>query len=389
MTLQLFRIGIVICDIMLICISKTQQCPPKNISCNDVNKAKGFKFLYPCPEGGEISVFDNKTLIAHTARGTQLFRYSNEVISMDNHSLVTRDCRDLRVECIFPNGSFVEEICVDYKMTEKIKNPDPDDSPTRQNLSICVWVGGIVLMMGMFCCCYICKKKQYGAPAVSVFLRYLKTCPCLREGISQAERGESEETRHPGGREVQKVTADDLDTAQSNIVNRLSEISDSYPRGSGENDIKQDDKLGSVQSIDPKADGKTPQSFSLDRNLSNEGLKPDKTRDISAPDKTSDHRAMNRSLKDDPGGVVENKEKYVVWIREKHNGWTPNDRGPEDHGNEGKLLLLNEGAAIQHFDMTGEAVALVNRRGLDPDQVSRCSALDTDVESTPNMKNYT
>ncbi|XP_031168392.1 uncharacterized protein LOC116059450 isoform X2 [Sander lucioperca] len=388
MTLQLFRIGIVI---RLFCISKTQQCPPKNMSCNDVNMAEGFKFLYPCPEGGEISVYDNKTLIAHAVLGTQLFRYLNEVMSMDNHSLVTRDCRDLRVECIFVNGkSFVEEICVDYKMTEKMKNPDPDDSSTPQNLSIGVWVGGIVLMMGMFCCCYIyCKKKQYGAPAVSGFLKYLKTCPCLREGISQAERGETEETRHPGGREVQKVTADDLDITQSNIVNRLSEISATYPRGSGENDINQDDKLGSVQSIDPKADGKTPQSFSLDRNLSNEGLTPNKTGDISAPDKTSNHRAMNRSLTDDPGGVVENKEKYIVWIREMHNGWTPNDRGPEDHGNEGQLLLLNEGAAIQHFDMTGEAVALVNRRGFNPDQVSRCSAPDTDVESTPNMKNYT
>ncbi|XP_078125989.1 uncharacterized protein LOC144530340 isoform X2 [Sander vitreus] len=350
---------LVSCSVLYSPLSNFSECPPKNMSCN-VNMAEGFKFLYPCPEGGEISVYDNKTLIAHAVLGTQFFRYLNEVMSMDNHSLVTRDCRDLRVECIFVNGkSFIEEICVDYKMTEKMKNPDPDDSPTPQNLSIGVCVGGIVLMMGMFCCGYIyCKKQQYGAPAVSGFLKYLKICPCLREGISQAERGETEETRNPGGREVQKVTADDLDTTQSNIVNRLSEISATYPRGRGENDIKQDDKLGSVQSGD-----------------------------ISAPDKTSNHQAMNRSLRDDPGGVVENKEKYM--IREMHNGWTPNDRGPEDHGNEGQLLLLNEGAAIQHFDMTGEAVALVNRRGFNPDQVSRCAAPDIDVESTPNMKNYT
>ncbi|XP_032393738.1 uncharacterized protein LOC116703206 [Etheostoma spectabile] len=306
MTLQPFRIGIVI---LLFCISKTQQCPPKNISCNNVKMAKGFKFLYPCPEGGEISVIDNKTLIAHAVLGIQWFSYLNEVMSMDNHSVVTRDCRDLRVECIFNNGkNFVEDICVDYKMTEKMKNPDPDDSPTTQNLSSEKFflIGGIVLFMGMVVCCYIyCKKKQYGVPAVSGFFRYPKTCPCLREGISKAEMGETEETRHPGGREVQKVTAGDLDTAQSNTVNRLIEISATYPRGSGENDIKQDDKLGSVQSVDPKADGKTLQSFRLDRNLSTEGLQPNKTGDISAPDKTYNHQAMNSSLRDDPGRVVE------------------------------------------------------------------------------------
>ncbi|XP_034749070.1 uncharacterized protein LOC117957442 [Etheostoma cragini] len=291
MTLQPFPIGIVI---VLFCISITQQCPPKNISCNDVKMAQGFKFLYPCPEGGEISVIDNKTLIARAVLAIQSFSYLNEVMSMDNHSLVTRDCRELRVECIFRNGkNFVEEICVDYKMTEKVKNPDSDDSPTPQNLrrEKVFLIGGIVLVLGIIGCCYIyCKKKQCGAHAVSGFFKYLKTRPCLREGISKAEMGETEETRHLGGREVQKVTVGDLDTAQANTVNRLSEISATYPSGSGENDIKQDDKLGSVQSIDPK----TPQSFRLDRNLSNEGLQPNNIGDICTPDKTYNHQTMNR-----------------------------------------------------------------------------------------------
>lgn len=199
--------------------------------------------------------------------------------------------------------------------------------------------------------------------------------------------------RDPEGRGVQEVGSGAMDTTQLNGGIELSEIPASD--GSGENVIEQDDTLESVYSNDPKADGETPPSFSLIRSLRNEGIQPTANSDISAPDvsRASIHQAVNGSLRDDPGGypegVNDNKGKGNVRIREIPNGRTRGDRGPEDDENdEGQPLMSDQRAANQSFDMTGGAVALVDKRGFDPDPVSRCStAPDTDVESTSNMKN--
>ncbi|XP_044036756.1 uncharacterized protein LOC122868653 isoform X3 [Siniperca chuatsi] len=318
-----FQTHLIPAMIMAFCMGITLGCPQRNLSCNDIKTSDGFKFPYEGPEGSEIFVHYNEIVIAHALLGNHSFTYFNEVMSMDSHSVITRDCRDLQVKCIVPDGEhYVKETCVNYKITEKMKNPDPNDLPTQWGLIIGVtFVVIAILGIISILCCYLSWKKE---------LKHHRD---------------------------QEVTVDDLETQHNNGI-RLSEIpSATDPRGSGENDIEEDNTLGSVHvhSIDPKADCKTPQSLSLDRNLSNEGIQPPKNGDTSS---ASNHRAMHRNLRDDPGGVNDNKGKDIVR------------------------------AAIQIFDMTGEAAVLVNKHGFDPDQVSGCStAPDTDVESTHNMKN--
>ncbi|XP_031723845.1 uncharacterized protein LOC116394717 isoform X2 [Anarrhichthys ocellatus] len=365
--------------ITVFCTANSLECPRTNISCKDIITADRFTFLHRCLKGSEIFVFDNRTLVAFAVLGSQTTKHLNETI-IGNHSVDTIDCRDLKIKCMVPIGEFgVHEICVYYKVTETL-NVDSFHSPRPWSFiisgSVCV-VGLIVLIGGL---CYMFrKKKQHDASIVSRILPHL----CIS---SKAEMREIEQTRNPEGSEVQASTADHLDTI------RLSEISATDPREGGENDIEQDNALKSVHvhSIDPTADGKAPQSSGLDRNSSNQGIQPTERGDVIASDGTraSNRRAVS-SLRDDPGGVKDNDEKAIDGIREvRSSRWTVGDRAPEDHGNEGQPLLLNQRAANQCFDMTGKAVALVDKCGFDPDQVSRCSTVpDADVESTPNMKN--
>ncbi|KAM9345975.1 uncharacterized protein ABDE67_012576 [Symphorus nematophorus] len=280
---------------------------------------------------------------------------------MDNHSVTTRHCRDLRVQSILNGGPFVQENCVDYKITE-MENYDPLQGASL-GLDILISLGVMALFgIAMLALCFHCWKKELrkrqGAATVSGFLT------CLRKWIPQPQ------TPQTGNEEAQ-----------------LSEItSASDPRGSGE-DEEQHGALESVQgdSIDHPADGTTPKSLSLDHNLSNGGAQLSKNGEIRAPDvRTSNPQAMNRNQRDDQGGVNDNKGKETARSRDMSNGWTR----PGDHESEGQPLLLEQRPAVQCFDMTGEAAALVNERGFDPDQVSRCSAApDADVESTSNVRN--
>ncbi|XP_070704202.1 uncharacterized protein [Pempheris klunzingeri] len=367
-------------------ILATLQCQQRNTSCNDIKTSDGFKFWHESPEGSEIFVYHNKTVIAHAKLGNQTL-YPAQVVSMDSHSVTTRHCQDLQVQCIVPNGKFiVKEICVEYKIIEKMKNPV--DLPTPWALIIAVSLC-VLALIGIIVICFLWINyrswkrdliTQHGAAPVSqlTFSRYLLTR--LRRRSSQPE-----EIRQ--GIELQDRTADDLETQHNTAsgIRQSQSLSATLPRGSEENINEQDDTLRSVHvdSIDPEADGTTPPSLSLNHNH-NEGIQLSKNGDTCAPDGhgASHHRGMNRNMRDDPGGVNDNKGKETVC--EMHNGWTRGDCGPEDHENEGQPLLSSQRAAIQGFDMTGEAAALVNKRVFDQDQVSRCStALDTDVESTP------
>ncbi len=46
-----------------------------------------------------VLLFTQQTLIAHASN--ESFQFSNQVRSMDNHSVTTRDCQDLLIKCIF------------------------------------------------------------------------------------------------------------------------------------------------------------------------------------------------------------------------------------------------------------------------------------------------
>ncbi|KAM6914158.1 uncharacterized protein PEZ65_014617 isoform 2-T2 [Lycodopsis pacificus] len=332
------------------CTANSLECPRTNISCKDIYSGDRFTFLHRCPKGSEISVFDNKTLVAYAVLGNQMTNHLNEVIIGD-HSVDTRDCRDLKIRCMVPIGETgVDEICLDYKVTGEAMRetptptlmPTPTPTPTPRN-HIISWsvfgFAGLMVLIGVFG--YISwKKKQHVASIGSWILRHMRIS-------SPAEMRQTEQTR-------------------------LSEVSARHPLEGGENDTEQDNALESVHvpSIDPTADGKAPQSSGLDRNSSYQGIQP------------------TASLRDDPGGMKDNDGKAIDGIREVCSRWTVGDRAPEDHGNEGQPLLSNQRAANHGFDMTAKAVALVDKRGIDPDQVSRCSPVpDADVESTPNMNN--
>ncbi|XP_033944481.1 uncharacterized protein [Pseudochaenichthys georgianus] len=108
--------------------------------------------------------------------------------------------------------------------------------------------------------------------------------------------------------------------------------------------------------------------------------------------KDPNHRAMNGSERDDPGGINDNNGEHFVRIEEMHNGCAPGCGGPEACENEGHRLLPPESAdrqALQPPDMTDEARALVNKAGFESNQPRMCStAPENGVKSTTNMGNY-
>ncbi|XP_035807661.2 uncharacterized protein LOC111573699 isoform X2 [Amphiprion ocellaris] len=370
------------------CIGQPIEYVQRNISCVEV--PDGFNFTHECPERSEISIEANKTIIATALLSSQSFNYSTEVLRMDNYSVITKHCQDLKVTCTIPDEkNCVKEIILDIKIISKPESSDPVD-PLKPWGYICISVVLIAVGFGIFCWSYMsCKKEGRQQEATTPgYLQYLLTCFGLRKGTFLAERGERE-IRHSEGTELQEVTHGDTETQQNGDVRNVTRH-DRDPHGSGENEAGEENPLGNghVHCIDSKADGKTPQSLGLDHSFWNETIQQTRNDDITAPkvNGESRHRALNRNPKDDdPGGEKSNERKDT--IRKMPSGWTVGDHNAEDHETERRPLLPNQRAAIPEFDMTCEATALVNKPGFDPDQVSGCSvAPETDVESTHNMK---
>ncbi|XP_018560074.1 uncharacterized protein LOC108902620 [Lates calcarifer] len=381
-----FVISIVAVLMITSCVSPLEY-SQRNVSCHDIKTHNGFKFSHECSTALEISAYHNETAIATVKN--DIFKHLPAVIHMDSTSVVTKECRDLKLICIIRNGDKVKEIVQILKTTEE----NPDEPYVPWSTIICLTLGGVIGITAVLSCCYISWKKemknQQGPATPSGFLRYLVTCCFLRKGISQGPFcPETRETRNHAGSETQEDTNGDL-RIQPRDISLIERSSAIESHQSGENE--QDGTLEAVcvPSIDSKTDGETPHTHSLDHNWNDEGIQPTKNGGISAPgdNRASHHRAKNRNLRDDPGGVNYNKRKDLVRIMEGHNGCVQFDCGPEVHKTEGQPLLVNR-ANIQASDKTGEAVSLVNKRDFDPDQVSRCSTVpDTDVESATKMKN--
>ncbi|KAM7371769.1 hypothetical protein PAMP_008979 [Pampus punctatissimus] len=180
-------------------------------------------------------------------------------------------------------------------------------------------------------------------------------------------------SKYNEGSETQE---DALETQNSHGIG-LSDIPpDTEQHGNGEDNIENDSNFESVHVQDG-----TLQIASLNHNLNTVGIQLSKNGYLSAPDVNRDsNQAMNRIMRDDPGGVNDTRGQHTVWSSEKF--------GSQDYMNEGQHLLSNQRTSVQDFDNVGEAVGLVNKRGFD--QFSRCSTLpDTDAESmTPSMKNH-
>ncbi|XP_033999844.1 uncharacterized protein LOC117493412 isoform X1 [Trematomus bernacchii] len=369
-------------------MSSLIKCLHRNISCNST--MAGYTFPFSCPAEGEVHVYQNKSKIAVSLDGPRPFDYSDEVKNMTSDSVTTRHCRDLYIQCFFTGeNKYLTEICVDYKVTEepeKQDEPDPTFPPKKRIVGLCVVVGLIVIIVVLLCW----NKKQYCARKVSQFSTYL--CSCLR--ITKREGAQV--TRHPAGSGFQENIAGDLEGQQLNGDIRLCEIAATDLDGSVENDIEYDKTLESVHvpSIDREADGRSAPVSSLDHNLSCEGVQPTKNGNIHAPVviKDPNHRAMNGSVRDDPGGINDNNGEHFVRNEETHNGCAPGCGGPEACENEGHRLLPPESAdrqALQPPDMTDEARALVNKAGFESNQPRMCStAPENGVKSTTNMGNY-
>ncbi|XP_042360303.1 uncharacterized protein LOC121956238 [Plectropomus leopardus] len=316
-----------IVSLMFFYVITTKGCTQVNISCNGIKTDNGFLFTYDCPEESESLVYDNKTTIAHRKDGTN---FTPAVISINSNSTMTRECRDLQVKCFISEGKqLVHEICWDFTITEMQTTPEPSYSPMNPkqwdpiiSVSVClaVLIGIIIVTL---CCLYISwKRKQQGGVGVSEFFRYLRTSCSCREGNFLAERREAHENGVTEYNAVPVVQPDDSETQQNNVM-RQSVLA-SKMHGSGDYNIEQNNTLRRelVDSIDPNADGQTPQSLSLDRNLSNGCIQLTINEDIRAPDinRAFNHRAMNGGVTDDPGGVNKNTGKDTIGMRDMSGG---------------------------------------------------------------------
>ncbi|CAK6963133.1 uncharacterized protein LOC122966098 isoform X3 [Scomber scombrus] len=292
--------------------SETLECLQRNISCCDIKTADGFKFKFGLTEGMTVTytyVNDKETLIAYAGPSKREFQPS-EVVSMDNSTVVRRHCNDTKVKHILRKGKHVTEHCVVYETTEKMENCDRKDSPKPPGLIIGVAVGVLVAVL---CAIMVCSWKRY--------LEHLRTYCGHKQPISR-EDGGGEET-----------------------------------------------------SDDSTADGRIRQTLSLDYNLNDVRIEQSKNGNLNAPgvNGAPNHRAMNRNMRDDPGG--DTRGQCTAWSSERH--------GSKDHVIEGQPLLSTENAPDPDLNTAGVSVAaLVYKCDFDPDQVHRCSTVpDTDVKS--------
>lgn len=175
----------------------SQDCTQKNVSCNEIKTNHGFKFPHDGPEGSEISVYQNKTLIAFV-EASKPIKHTEEVISIDNSSVITRTCQDLHVEHIVPNGpTHIKKICSDFKITDQGKYLDPNDSSSQEDHphdGVPPYVI-VLILIGIFigiCMCVswyvITRRKQKGGATV---LCCKHAVGCLKKtGISPAQMQE-------------------------------------------------------------------------------------------------------------------------------------------------------------------------------------------------------
>ncbi|XP_040917662.1 uncharacterized protein LOC121197948 isoform X2 [Toxotes jaculatrix] len=350
MSLLMYVLGTLIMPIFVSTIEYLE----RNISCNDIKGPSGFAFpLFRCSFGDEIYAHREEIVIGSFWPGN-LF-HLDEVIRMDSSSVVTKQCIDLKVQCIGKYANVVNETWLIFKTIEQTKDPDPDlSTPWGLIIGVVILLGLIIIGVLMWCYTSWKKemKKERKAATVSGFFSYLMNRCGLRKGISQA--GVAGQIRYQGGDEVLEYPASDLVNQEGYISLAMPSIAN--PHEDGENNTEHDGILRTVHANG--TDPETPYARVQDHYLSNGGIQATKNGDISAPDvnKASCQRAINRNLMGDPGGVNHNKGKDTV--------------------------IANPGS-----NMTGEAAALVNKHDFDPDQVSRCCAApDTDVESTPKIK---
>ncbi|XP_029996912.1 uncharacterized protein LOC115423993 [Sphaeramia orbicularis] len=125
--LMYFAIGIT-----LISPSNQQDCSIKDTSCSEIKTADGFRFTHGISGGSTITAVRHQTVIAHGTLSPPSIEKTPEVRSMDNSSIVTATCDDLRVQVTHRNGQYISESCVDFRVVDKVTPSDLEGEVTPQ-----------------------------------------------------------------------------------------------------------------------------------------------------------------------------------------------------------------------------------------------------------------
>ncbi|XP_060946785.1 uncharacterized protein LOC133023741 [Limanda limanda] len=283
----------------------------------------------------------------------------DEVIQLDNNSVITRTCRDFLIKVTIDDDQGVREYWLNFTTTEittepvlptpgsQVNNtefsqantaePVPLTTGSLTAISVGITVGAIVFSVIIGVSLYLClskRKKQ----------SFLWLCNALKKRFStEAESSEPGETRHLSEGQDTSATGN-----QPNGIS-LEEVVATYPSGCGENGGAKDNPHGSVHdiSVRPRCDAANI--------MAKEEFQPTANGHLNNPDVNgaSHHGDMNsvRNLRDDPGG--------------------------------------SDGDVREDSDTEAEAEPLVNKGGQNQDHVGRCSATpEPDVESKTGVKNF-
>ncbi|XP_041861906.1 uncharacterized protein LOC121652876 isoform X2 [Melanotaenia boesemani] len=329
---------VIVFGIILSCQGESIDCSLKTTSCHEMKTNDTYEFRFRCPQGSKIFISNNnETQIAHAVPSKLIFDYISEVVKMDEGSVTTKSCQNLTVKCIVDTP--VKETCVYFAVTTedlKAKNSDSSGFPSQRGLiAAVITVIGTVFMSGLYVW-YRLRKRRNHTETFLGFITCILTCSCLA-------------TRKPSSHR--------------------------------ENNTDQDNSLETVCSTDPEPDDTTPQPQSLNQELSSERIELTENGNTRGSNNSSpsNHRTINRNLRDEPGGINETTRSDFIGDME-----AVDDQKIKDQETERRPLLSEQRAASQDFEMKGEAKALVNKGSFDPDQLSRCSIGPADVESTSN-----
>ncbi|XP_058508559.1 uncharacterized protein LOC131474874 [Solea solea] len=89
----------------------------KNIACREIKTQDGFEFLLECPPGNEIAVHRDKIKIAIVEPSGRK-DHLPEVMSIDDNSIVTKECSNIRINCLI-DGEPVRESWLYYETDKK------------------------------------------------------------------------------------------------------------------------------------------------------------------------------------------------------------------------------------------------------------------------------
>ncbi|KAM4597848.1 uncharacterized protein ACJ7VT_021411 [Polymixia lowei] len=356
------KLAFVICSVGLtFCAAQQTARSQRNVSCAEILKKDGYHYAITAPNGAEIEASYHQTMIAHRNKEGN-WTTGHEVKTTLYNSIITSQCLNLTLKCIIPDNDLIKEEFLDYIVTDDItayeENKREIEASTQPWGIIVLSVAGaiiiIIIIIGTavcYCCIYkpwTSQQREHQRPVTWLrFMNDLVSRCRSRDAISRAERGE-------GGGSSGGIRA----------VQQKIHLESSLLNGYGISE----------------ADGRTHEVVKVDHSMrgtlqSNEvASQCDRGPSDLKSNAALTQRAMNRNHRGDPGGLIQgcsrrngNNGSDVNKTRETFDDVAPGEQGRGGHQNDGQRLLSNNGTTLRDFDMTAEAIPLVNKHG--PDQV--------------------